>query len=539
MRRHAVVIGCAALLAFASTGSLFAQPAAPLPDGGHLQNPAASWLGGVATETAPAGDAFNVQTVSMQEPAAEPQAAEEAPLAVIDSPSDVAPPTVSSAAARRAPKTTPKPYKGVYYNNDFSYLSAPGACPTRLGDRLKQMKLGACKQINIDVGGEYRLRQEDQHILGRNDNFILHRTRVYADVNAGGWLRGYAEGIDAMSNWEDLPTRPIDENRFDALNLFGDIRVFDGCRGDLWIRGGRQELLYGAERLVSPLDWANTRRTFDGVNVMWHGAKWDADAFWTRPVPLGQHAGGDKNFDAPDQSQEFSGIYLTRKGLKNQAFNAYFLRYLELDGATNFEYNTVGSRWEGSLKGWLLEAEGAYQWGDYGRTDHDAWFYTLGVGRKFGCLPWKPVLWAYYDWASGDRDPTDGRNETFNQLFPLGHKYFGFMDIVARQNIEDLNFRLVLSPREKVQLMVWWHIFQLQQARDSLYNAGGGVVATDATGAAGQDVGQELDLVVKFGMTPRADLLFGYSHLFAGDFVTTTTGFTTSDFFYSQLSVRF
>ena len=28
------------------------------------------------------------------------------------------------------------------------------------------------------------------------------------------------------------------------------------------LRGGRQDLLFGAQRLIGPLDWSNTRRTF-------------------------------------------------------------------------------------------------------------------------------------------------------------------------------------------------------------------------------------------------------------------------------------
>ena len=43
------------------------------------------------------------------------------------------------------------------------------------------------------------------------------------------------------------------------------------------------------------------------------------------------------------------------------------------------------------------------------------------------------------DIASGDDDPTDGDLETFNQLFPLGHAYFGYIDVIGRQNIIDVS----------------------------------------------------------------------------------------------------
>src|SRR5688572_32460769 len=47
---------------------------------------------------------------------------------------------------------------------------------------------------------------------------------------------------------------------FRSLNLFADALISDYGSGEWWGRVGRQELLYGEQRLISPLDWANTRR---------------------------------------------------------------------------------------------------------------------------------------------------------------------------------------------------------------------------------------------------------------------------------------
>jgi hypothetical protein len=440
------------------------------------------------------------------------------------------------------PKPVPKPYKGLFFDNDFSYLDDPGNTHWYLGDALKRHWFGPC--IVLDAGGEYRIRHENQHILSRRSDFLLQRTRLYADLHVGGWFRAYVEGIDAVSNFEDAPPRAIDENRFDALNLFGDVKLLEGPGGAFWFRGGRQELLYGVERLVSPLDWANTRRTFDGLKLFWQGADWNVDAWWTRPVPLTQHVAGgqtDHNFDHPDQSREFVGVWATCKRYENHKFDFYYLRLNEYDRAVDtFDYNTFGARWKGKLDAWLWEFQGGYQFGGFNADTQSAGFYTCGFGRQFPDLLWKPVFWVYYDWASGDGNPGDGIHATFNQLYPLAHKYFGFMDILARQNIEDWNFRLTATPHEKVKLLLWWHIFHLQQSRDAMYNAAGNVLRYDPTGAAGTDVGQELDLTVVFLLTPRCDLLFGYSHLYSGDFIRNTRGGVGGeDFYYGQCRLRF
>ena len=72
---------------------------------------------------------------------------------------------------------------------------------------------------------------------------------------------GSAEGIAAFSNSQDLPSLPIDQTGFDFLNLFMDFKLADVLGKAAYLRVGRQELLFGSQRLVSNLDWANTRRT--------------------------------------------------------------------------------------------------------------------------------------------------------------------------------------------------------------------------------------------------------------------------------------
>jgi hypothetical protein len=443
-------------------------------------------------------------------------------------------------------KPAPAPYKPVYYDNDFSYLDDPNYTGSpRLGESLKRLHCGDC--WTVDLGGEYRLRQHSEdnfaqsRLLGlaNDNNFLLQRTRLFANVQYGSLVRFYGEAIDAVSSWEDFAPRTIEENRFDALNLFVDGLLIDGDCGQLHGRAGRQELLYGAQRLISPLDWANTRRTFDGAKLMWKGEEWNVDGFWTRPVPFSQHVEFDHEFDHPDLSQEFMGIYSTRTSVKDRPLDLYYIRYAEYDGAPNFDTNTFGSRWQAKNGNWLVEIEGGYQFGEWGAGDHSAGFYTLGLGHQWGCCCWKPTVWLYYDWASGDDDPTDGTHHTFNHLFPLGHKYFGYMDLVGRQNIEDFNILATARPLERLELQIWWHIFHLDEPQDALYNAAGAAIRSDPTGAAGTDVGQELDVVLTWLARPNADVQFGYGHFFAGDFIGNTGPGNDADFYFTQFNLRF
>ncbi|MEJ7639286.1 MAG: alginate export family protein [Singulisphaera sp.] len=240
------------------------------------------------------------------------------------------------------------------------------------------------------------------------------------------------------------------------------------------------------------------------------------------------------------------GVY---KGIANHTVDLYYLGLIESDPVASglggvmkgFDVNTLGTRIQGSRNDWLYEGEFAFQFGEQADLSRSAGMATAGVGRSFAKMWAKPVLWFYYDYASGDSDPTNGSFGTFNQLFPLGHKYLGYADIVGRQNINDANVVLTFAPSKRVNFLVWYHHFTLVSSRDALYNAAGAATRRDPTGRAGNDVGDEVDVLMNVILNPHADLQFSYSHFFPGDFIerTGTGGGEGTDFFYSQLVFRF
>lgn len=425
-------------------------------------------------------------------------------------------------------------HKPLFYDNDFSYVCDPAYCDWHLGDNFKQRCLSDC--VKYDIGGQFRLRQHAERndrglgLTGNDDDFLLYRTRLYGDFHMGDCFRIYVEGLDAVSNYETYPPRPIEENRLDIQNLFADAKLLEHSRGEMWARYGRQELLYGAQRTVSPLDWANTRRTFEGAKLFWTGKKWNIDAFWTRPSQI------DANqFDSPNYDQEFGGIYSTYKGFENSTVDYYYLRYVNT--LSPFDFDTLGMRWAGKHCDWLYEIEAAVQLGEYQEADHNAGAFTVGLGRKYEEVCWKPAIWLYYDWASGN----DVEGNGYHHLFPLAHKYLGFMDLFGRRNIETPNVQVSVKPHEKLTLLLWYYYFFLENQNDVPYTV---TMAPFNSGnsPASPDLGHEIDLTATWKSTPRTALLFGYSHFFSGEYYKQTAGLAyrgDADFFYTQFTVNF
>lgn len=448
-----------------------------------------------------------------------------------------------SACGKKAAKK-PNPcatsHKVLFYANDFSYLKKPGYCGNCLGDCLKLMPVGPCgKYGTLDIGGQVRLRYHHEYGMGRQpgrlgfqdttNEFLLSRLRLYGNWKVSDNLRVFVEGISANQTGNDLYVpRPIDTNYGDLLNAFVDAKLTD----EFTVRVGRQELLYGAQRTVSPLDWANTRRTFEGIRGLYKTGDWAIDGFYTNLVPV-----VDNQFDEADYDRSFYGLYGTYNGFEQATAEAYYLGFdNELVGApvsTDFSLHTVGGRLNGKAGGdWLYDVEGAYQGGRQSglMQDHSAGFITAGLGRKIK-HDWNPTLWLYFDYASGN-DSTSGDFNRFNQLFPLAHKYLGFIDAVARENVVSPNVLLTMAPAEKWKLLMWYYYFGAAQEDDVIP----GVAVPSAQRLDENDFGHELDFIARYQIVPRSNILFGYSHLWRGDKII---GTNDADFFYTQWELNF
>jgi hypothetical protein len=419
-----------------------------------------------------------------------------------------------------------------FFNSDWRYVESIDPADRTLVERLKRMHINDC--LLMSTGGEFWTKYHNEHnsrLTQVNNDYTLDHVRLYTDFWYSDSVRVYGEYIWADRISGSLPPLASDIDRGDIQNLFVDLKLFDYDSKPVYVRGGRQELLYGSQRLISPPAWANKRNSFDGVKVFRQGEKWDFDAFWTQFVPAQANT-----FDSPEENQNFVGTWLTYRPRKGESVDVYYLMLSNSNPATQqgivrspFHVHTFGSRWNGADEdGFLWDIEGMLQTGEQNHADLFAGSATAGLGRNWKDVEWMPTAWVYYDYASGDNDPTAGGAHTFNQLFTFGHYYLGWMDLVGRQNIHDINLHLYLYPQPWVTTWLQYHHFYLADPHDALYNAGGNAYRRDPTGSAGSNVGDEVDLMFNFHIARYSDVMVSYNKLFGGRFLEQTAGPTGS-----------
>ncbi len=293
---------------------------------------------------------------------------------------------VFAGSVRGQSDTLPGPkYQNVRQDEDFSYLGGePGTYKTDVWDPLKWIDLG--DDWRLTLGGQARLRFESEQnkafgsVEPTQDAFLLQRYFIHADLSHEDWLRFFVQGKFAHVRDRDRASGLAGmEDHADIHQGFADITALI-MENRVTFRLGRQELQYGAQRLISPLDWGNIRRSFDGVKAFTVSDNWRVDAFAVRPV-----LGDRLNLDDEDENVDFYGLYSTYKGAKSLAHDFYFLVLDNDNVAANSNgvsgtrtLYTPGTRLWGACDNWDYEAELGAQFGTFAGDRVRAWMGTAG-----------------------------------------------------------------------------------------------------------------------------------------------------------------
>lgn len=426
-------------------------------------------------------------------------------------------------------------------NEDWSALAGYDTFQTEsFFDPIKYIPLSDDGNFWVSFGGQIRFRLESWKNFNFNKEFddtvLLSRLRLHTDIHTGKYLRLFAEMKSAFSTDRDLPggRRTLDVDELALQQAFADIILPAGESGKLTLRPGRQMLLYGKQRVVSPLPWANTMRTWQGIQGIFDFHNWKISGFWTQFVPVKKY-----EFNEADSDEPFAGIYGTgSSGTAGIGLDVYWL-YRERKFLDE-KRHSFGGRIFGTLGKTRIDydVEAAYQLGDSGDKDIQAFMIGSQFGYRFTETAFKPRAYVGFDFGSGDKDPNDDKVGTFDQTYPLAHLYLGYMDFVGRQNIISPNIGFTFSPLNKLTCETTGLFFWRARKEDALYNAGAGVLRKGAPGTS-LEIGQEIDIMLKYAYNIHTVFLFGYSHFFPGNFISQTGPDDPADFIYASVEFTF
>ncbi|HSV16111.1 MAG TPA: alginate export family protein, partial [Tepidisphaeraceae bacterium] len=329
------------------------------------------------------------------------------------------------AAAHAQDYAASGPYSIVRWDEDYSYLKDP-AKRTDFFDPVKYIPIGDSPDAYISFGGQIRDRFDyfnNNEFAGgpRDTGFNLIRLLAHADVHFNSHIRGFLQLISALEDGRAGGPRTGDADDFDIQQAFVDLSFAFGDNADygssIVLRVGRQELIYGAQRLLSPNDWRNVRQSFDGVKASVYLPNDTLDVFLTRPVLINK-----THLNSSDDHTYFGGIYNVTELPRvlpeaHSKLDLYLLALNKIKSATtavDSNTYTLGARFHTTPLPWDFDFEPDWQFGTTAGNQIAAWAIAGEAGYTFQSVPLTPRLAIGADIASGSVDAA----HRFNQLFP-------------------------------------------------------------------------------------------------------------------------
>jgi hypothetical protein len=392
----------------------------------------------------------------------------------------------------------------------------------------------------LTIGGEVRARGESRQNFDLNEtrddenSFIFLRSRFNVKFDATDNISAFIQFQDARTFGDEASTLSDDASAdvrqayFDARQIFGS---------PVAVRVGRQELSYGSERLVGAVGWSNVGRSFDAVKFTMPIDKVTLDLFGSTIVET----------NANDNDLHFYGLVGTYKDTP-VTFMPYV--FVKRDGRGNFtaersavDTGNMINYTAGAYLTWkiapslTLDAEGAYQGGEWSSDEIDAWAGHVGLAWRI--TPSHDLtLYGEGNWASGDDNATDGTREAFDNLYPTNHKFYGYADFFQWSNIENYRLGLSFKPVPTITAAVDYHLFMLDTTRDAWRNAVGGTVRA-ANSFTENDIASEIDLTLTHKWGNHFDMLIGASHLWTDQVMTGSGQEEDAQFYYLQTRAFF
>lgn len=363
-------------------------------------------------------------------------------------------------------------FKSLRYDEDYSKIENDS--DSTFLDRIKYIPLTKDENLKLSLGGE--LRSQYQYFNNENwgdvpndsDGFLLNRALFHLDTKYKKSFRLFAQ-IQSSTAISRIDPSPVDKNELDIHQLFMDFN-FQLNENDFTFRVGRQEFMYGSQRLVAVREGPNSRQAFDAVKMIWKHKNLKSDVFYSQFV---KNTFGNFN-DRLNPNTIFYGVYnVINKIPLIQNIDLYYLGLDKKTASFNSisgeeKRHSIGTRIWSKNKNWNYDFETVYQFGSIENQSIQAWTASLYTNYQFNQLKFKPKLGLKTELISGDKSTDDNKLQTFNPLFPRG-AYFGLAAILGPSNLYDIHPSIELAINDRMSFAADYDFFWRFSKSDGIY----------------------------------------------------------------------
>ena len=423
----------------------------------------------------------------------------------------------------------------------FLILKVSSVC----AEEAKSSETNSSKHWQQKFGLEERLRYEYKQdfdfneSLRDNGSLFFHRLKLSSqtsllDDGKKNILDIFVEGLDAQTGSYQTKANAGQVDDFDVHQAYIHLHRLMGAGVDFKL--GRQEIVYGAGRLIAQPAWSNRMRHFDAAVAHFYTPEMYADLLYAQDVKY-----DDNNFNRSLDEEYLTGIYSGyQKDKKSFLLEGYFLTQGVTTTDAPVKRYTVGSRWQGKLPAEILcDVEIPFQFGHSGKKDIRAFALHADLAREFSSWFLKPKWTLELNQASGDKDPNDSVVNTFNPLYQSTHTPYGDLDFFRWQNMREVAVNVNLAVTQKLKLRPQTNFFWLDSKSDAWVNSSGTTLRSQTSGERGYYVGQELSLKANYEVNKNIKLESGYAHFFTGGYIHDTGADDDADWLYTQVAVKY
>lgn len=341
-------------------------------------------------------------------------------------------------------------------------------------NHLKYSSIGNSNKSYISVGGEVRfqyfaIKNEDWgDTPADNDGYVLTRYLAHIDYHINPTFRAFFQLQSSLANSRINPN-PVENNPLEIHQAFVDAFLYQQGKSVL-LRVGRQELMYGSQRLIAVREAPNNRMAFDGFKFIFQQKNLKSDVFYTHPI-----ANKTGIFDDTfNKNTQFWGFYsvINHAPLLNN-IDLYYLgihkKQATYDAGKGEEIrHSIGTRIWKNRGNWQYDFEGVFQFGTFAQQNISAWTLSSNTTYQFSKTILKPTIGLKTEAISGDNNLGDNRLQTFNPLYPKG-AYFGLAALIGPANLFDIHPSIDLELNKQLAFGIDYDIFWRLSRKDGIY----------------------------------------------------------------------